>query len=177
MILKKMFLFILILYTCNNLLLAQTINQKPVIIRMSSSYTSFPDTGRANGHVYDGVLYDAKNHYSDSSVIMVIPPGFIPTDKTDFVFWFHGWRNSIDSSLEIFHISDQFVAAGKNAILVLAETAKNAPDTYGGKLQATYGVFKAGKGPDGRIIKKENNTCGIHCPIILSWPATAVVLE
>lgn len=135
MILKKLFQFFLVLVSFNNLALGQTKNLKPVIIRMSSAHTSFPDTGRMNGHVYDGVLYDAKTHYSDSSVIMVIPPGFIPSDRTDFIFWFHGWRNNIDTSLEFFHISDQFIASGKNAVLVLAETAKNSPDTYGGKLQ------------------------------------------
>ncbi|MFI5156439.1 MAG: hypothetical protein ACHQEM_09650 [Chitinophagales bacterium] len=133
--LKKLLLFITVLLFYNQHAIAQITNQKPVIVRMSSTYTSFPDTGRANGHEYDGILYDAKTHYNDSSVIIVIPPGFIPSEKIDFVFWFHGWRNSIDSSLVNFHISDQFVASGKNAILVLAETAKNAPDTYGGKLQ------------------------------------------
>src|SRR5580765_4789366 len=87
-ILKKLFPLFLILCSCNPLALPQTTNQQPVIIRMSSAYTSFPDTGRANGHVYEGAVYDAKTHYSDSSVIMVIPPGFKSSKKTDFVFWF-----------------------------------------------------------------------------------------
>ncbi|HEY6955461.1 MAG TPA: hypothetical protein VI385_09460, partial [Flavisolibacter sp.] len=32
-------------------------------------------------------------------------------------------------------IQKQFLASGKNAVLVLAETAKNAPDSYGGRLE------------------------------------------
>jgi len=102
---------------------------------ITSSHTSFPDTGRANGHEYDKVLYDATTHYSDSSVLIIVPPKFDATKKIDMVFWFHGWGNNIDSSAVRYDLINQFVNSKINAILVLAETAKDAPDSYGGKLE------------------------------------------
>lgn len=51
------------------------------------------------------------------------------------IFWFHGWNNNIDSALTEYGLSRQFADAGINAVLVLAETAKDAPDSYGGKLE------------------------------------------
>ncbi len=51
------------------------------------------------------------------------------------IFRFHGWNNNINSSLVRYGLSRQFAESGINAILVLAETAKDAPDSYGGKLK------------------------------------------
>jgi|SRR5690242_4864021 len=103
--------------------------------KITSSYTSFPDTGRANGHLYQNVLYDAGNHYSDSSVIIITRKNFVPKKKVDMIFWFHGWNNNIDTALIEYGLSRQFAEANVNAVLVLAETAKNSPDSYGGKLE------------------------------------------
>lgn len=103
--------------------------------KITSSHTSFPDTGRANGHVYQNVLYDAAGHYSDSSVIIITPKNFTPGKKINMIFWFHGWNNNIDTALTEYGLSRQFAEAGVNAVLVLVETAKNSPDSYGGKLE------------------------------------------
>jgi hypothetical protein len=111
-------------------------------LHFTSSHTSFPDTARYNGHVYDSVLYTAAGHYNDSSVLLIIPERVKSSQKIDLVFWFHGWRNNIDTAAEFYKLTRQFVASKRNAILVLAETAKNAPDSYGGKLEET-GQFKA----------------------------------
>ncbi|MGC4099905.1 hypothetical protein [Ferruginibacter sp.] len=119
---------------------AQT-SSPPRIFRITSSYTSFPDTGRINGHVYDKVLYTAAEHYSDSSVMIVVPPYLKADEKVDVVVWFHGWWNNIDSVPVQFDIIQQFLKAGTNAILVLPETTKNAPDSYGGKLEQQH-TFK-----------------------------------
>jgi len=106
------------------------------IYHFSSSFTSFPDPVRSKGYYYDSVYFDYPSHYMDSSVIAVIPNKWSAVDgKVDFIFWFHGWHNNIDSALSYYHLSSQFLASGRNAILVLAETAKNAPDSYGGKLE------------------------------------------
>ena len=104
-------------------------------IRFVSRYTSFPDSARENGHFYDSVLYTAKDHYRDSSVLLFVPPGVRGQSKVDLVFWFHGWNNNIDTANQFYEIERQFVASGRNAVLVLAETARNAPDSYGGKLE------------------------------------------
>jgi len=107
----------------------------PAIVRITSSHTAFPDTGRANGHLYDGKLYDAGSHYHDSSVMIIVPPGFKKGKEVELVFWFHGWNNNIDTATVFYQLADQFMQSNKNAVLVLAETSVNAPDSYGGKLE------------------------------------------
>lgn len=102
---------------------------------ITSSNTSFPDTGRMKGHVYHDVLYNAADHYSDSSVIIITPRNFVSKKKVNIIFWFHGWNNNIDTALIEYGLSRQFAEANVNAVLVLAETAKNSPDSYGGKLE------------------------------------------
>ncbi len=74
--------------------------------------------------------------------MLVIPEQFQKTSNVDLVFWFHGWRNNIDTAAEFYKLSKQFVASKRNAVLVLSETARNAPDSYGGKLEQP-GMFKA----------------------------------
>ncbi len=111
------------------------------LFRISSAYTSFPDTARSTGHTYNKVLYPATVHYSDSTVLIAVPPYFKTGKHVDVVFWFHGWRNTIDSAAAYFELIKQFIASKRNAILVLPETTKNAPDSYGGKLEQA-GIFK-----------------------------------
>ena len=108
---------------------------------ITSSYTSFPDTARAKGHTYKNILYTADDHYMDSSVQIIIPENLDAGRKVDILFWFHGWGNNIDSAIVRYELAKQFAASKVNAVLVLAETAKDAPDSYGGKLEQT-GVFK-----------------------------------
>jgi hypothetical protein len=107
----------------------------PVMFRITSAFTSFPDTARAAGHSYDKVFYTAAEHYNDSSVLIVVPPQLKSARHIDVIFWFHGWRNNIDSAAAYFELIKQFMASNRNAILVLPETTKNAPDSYGGKLE------------------------------------------
>jgi len=121
-----------ILFFLSNQCAAQT---EPLIFRIASSYTSFPDTGRVKGHRYDNIFYAAAEHYSDSSVLIMVPQKLKVKKQVDVVFWFHGWRNTIDSSAEYFELAKQFLASNRNAVLVLPESAKNAPDSYGGKLE------------------------------------------
>ncbi len=105
-------------------------------LRMTSAYTPFPDTGRASGWLDgDSVFRPAAGHYDDSSVLLVIPPRLKQDRKTDLIFWFHGWHNNIDTALQFYGLARQFAAANCDAVLVLAEAAKNAADSYGGKLK------------------------------------------
>jgi hypothetical protein len=113
-----------------------------VTFHIYSSHTSFPDTGRAKGHLYDSVLYTANEHYRDSTVLIIAPKNLDAKKKVDMVFWFHGWRNSVDNAAAYYELTKQFIASKRNAVLILAETARNAPDSYGGKLEAP-GDFKA----------------------------------
>jgi hypothetical protein len=104
-------------------------------IRFTSANAMFPDTARANGHDYNGKHYDVATNYSDSSVMIYVPPGFSPSKKINLVFWFHGWSNNIDSACKQYQLLEQFDASERNAVFVFPEGPKNAPDSYGGKLE------------------------------------------
>lgn len=126
---------------CLFLVVAHGIAQQGLaMLKIVSANTSFPDTGRSNGHLYNGNFYDAPHHYMDSDVLIIAPKNLKATKRVDLVFWFHGWNNNIDTALVKYKLAKQFEAAHENAVLVLAETAKDAPDSYGGKLEAP-GVF------------------------------------
>jgi len=112
------------------------------ILHFSSAHTSFPDTGRAKDWLDgDSVLRPVAGHYDDNSVLLVVPDGLKPGGPIDLVFWFHGWHNNIDTALEFYGLARQFAASRRNAVLVLAEAAKNSADSYGGKLKQA-GMFK-----------------------------------
>jgi hypothetical protein len=130
----------LTLFACKGLFAQQ--NSGAITFHIYSSHTSFPDTGRRNGHLYDNVLYTTAEHYRDSTVLIVAPKNLDVKKQVDLIFWFHGWRNNIDTAAIRYELIKQFIASGRNAVLVLAETARNAPDSYGGKLE-NDGMFKA----------------------------------
>ncbi|MDB5123481.1 MAG: hypothetical protein JWP94_1610 [Mucilaginibacter sp.] len=130
----------LTLLACNGLFAQE--NSSAVTFHIYSSHTSFPDTGRRNGHLYDNVLYTTADHYRDSTVLIVAPKNLDVKKQVDLVFWFHGWSNNVDTAAVRYELIKQFIASKRNAVLVLAETARNAPDSYGGKLE-NDGMFKA----------------------------------
>ena len=127
-----------VLITVLTFLVTNSFAQKPTdpkIFRITSAYTAFPDTARMKGHSYDNVLYTFAEHYSDSSVLIIVPSLLKARKHIDIICWFHGCRNNIDSVPVQFDVINQFLASHRNAILVLPETAKNAPDSYAGKLE------------------------------------------
>ncbi|MDB5008217.1 MAG: hypothetical protein JWP45_2610 [Mucilaginibacter sp.] len=132
--------FVSMLFACSTVN-AQDVNGA-VTFHIYSIHTSFPDTGRAKGHRYENKLYTANGHYNDSTVLIIAPKNLNVKKKVDVVFWFHGWGNNVDSAAIRYELIKQFIASKRNAVLVLAETARNAPDSYGGKLE-TPGDFKA----------------------------------
>ena len=115
--------------------------QQASFFRYHSAYTPFPDTARMNGHIYNKQLFDFTNHYNDSSVLVYVPTGFSKNKPFELVVWFHGWNNNIDTAAKEFKLIDQFEATGRNAILIFPEGPKNAPDSYGGKMENS-GVFE-----------------------------------
>jgi hypothetical protein len=113
-----------------------------VTFHIYSTHTSFPDTGRMQGHLYDSVLYSTKDHYSDSTVLIIAPKNIDVKKTVDLIFWFHGWRNNVDHAAVEYELTKQFIDSKRNAVLILAETARDSPDSYGGKLEQS-GDFKA----------------------------------
>jgi len=109
------------------------------LVKIPLSSAPFPHPLRSSGHTYNGKEYPADIHYSDSTVAIFIPNGFNPEKTTDFVFYFHGWYNNIDTALALFNITEQFTESGKNAILIFPEGPRNSPDSFGGKLEDSLG--------------------------------------
>ncbi|MEW5800096.1 MAG: hypothetical protein AB1728_13940 [Bacteroidota bacterium] len=104
------------------------------------SSAPFPHPKRANGHTYNNQIFPLDKHYSDSSVAIFIPKGYSPQKKTDLVIYFHGWYNNIDSACAQFQLIEQFTEAKKNAIFVFPEGPKDAPDSFGGRLEEMDGL-------------------------------------
>jgi len=99
----------------------------------------FPHPARAAGHQYQKEFFSAAEHYANSDVALFIPKYFRATEKIDFVVHFHGWRNTVAATLEQFNLLQQFCDSGKNAILIVPEGPRLAPDSFGGKLEDTNG--------------------------------------
>ncbi|MBL0134313.1 MAG: hypothetical protein IPP79_10030 [Chitinophagaceae bacterium] len=55
--------------------------EKEIIYRYTSPYTSFPDSLRKSGHTYQNQVFPYSGHYDDSSVLIVVPPHFKPTEN------------------------------------------------------------------------------------------------
>jgi hypothetical protein len=109
------------------------------VIITSFNNSPFPHPQRCLGIEAEGRFFTYEGHYDDSTVLIFIPENFKADKKLDVVFYFHGWWNSIYSSINQFEIIEQFAESKKNAILVLTETAKNATDNFGGKFADDYG--------------------------------------
>ena len=105
----------------------------------------FPHPARTNGHSYHTNFFSAAEHYSDSTVAFFIPKNFRTTGTVDFIVHFHGWNNTVAGTLAQFNLVQQFCDSGKNAILIVPEGPRNAPDSFGGKLEDTNGfkIFMA----------------------------------
>jgi len=99
----------------------------------------FPHPSRAEGRKYQDKFYPAEKHYSDSTVALFIPKGFRENGRVDFIVHFHGWRNTVPGTLQQFRLIEQLVASGKNAVLIVPEGPRNAPDSAGGKLEDREG--------------------------------------
>jgi hypothetical protein len=139
---RSLIRYVLVLFTLLFFVLNCRAQDSAISFHIYSTHTSFPDTGRANGHTYDKVLYTAADHYHDSTVLIIAPKNLDAKKTVDLIFWFHGWRNNVDNAAVYYKLTKQFIASNRNAVLVLAETAKDSPDSYGGKLE-NPGVFKA----------------------------------
>ena len=109
---------------------------------IQSSHAPFPHPERMNGHQYGDQVFTFDEHYNDSSIAIFIPKGFKSQRYNDLVFYFHGWGNNIEKSIENFRLLEQFTKGGKNAILVIPQGPRNSKDSFGGRLEDPN-TFKA----------------------------------
>jgi hypothetical protein len=112
------------------------------MLKMKLSSAPFPHAARRNGYRREDLYYPPEEHYSDSSVEVFVPEGYRPGNSVDLVFFFHGWYSSIDEAEKAFQLSRQFAESGVNALLVLPETARRAPDSFGGNLEEPGGFAR-----------------------------------
>ena len=99
----------------------------------------FPHPARAAGHSYHTNFFSAAEHYNNSDVAMFIPKDFHATESVDFIVHFHGWMNTVASTLTHYQLVEQLAATGKNVILIVPEGPHYAPDSFGGKLEDANG--------------------------------------
>jgi hypothetical protein len=104
-----------------------------ILVQLASA--PFPHPKRADGHTYKDKQYDAKEHYSDSTVAIFVPKSFHVTSKLDFVVHFHGWNNNVPQVLGRYNLIEQLTESHRNAILIVPQGSRNAPDSFGGKLE------------------------------------------
>lgn len=101
----------------------------------------FPHPSRKAGHTYRDHFFPVEPHYSDSSVIVIMPDDyFMPANANDLVIHFHGWNNDILHVMEQFDLARQFIASGKNALLILVQGPYRASDSGGGKMEDDGGL-------------------------------------
>jgi hypothetical protein len=103
----------------------------------------FPHASRKNGHDYENKHYDLATHYRDSSVGIFIPPGFRDRGgELDFIVHFHGWNNDVQHVFERYQLREQVEQSRRNAILLVPQGPKDAPDSGDGKLELDQDGFK-----------------------------------
>jgi hypothetical protein len=102
----------------------------------------YPHASRSQGHTYQGRLFDAATHYSNSDVGIFIPDGWQPRNGAiDLIVHFYGWNHDIAATFSTYRLREQLVASRRNAILVVPEGPTNAPDSGFGKLELDPGGF------------------------------------
>lgn len=111
------------------------------LYRFELSTAPFPHPARAGGYTYNDEHYSAEEHYSDSTTLVFIPEYIDYDEDIDLLVYFHGWGNNVDTVLVKFDLINQFHGSCRNAIYVMPEGPKNAPDSFGGKLEEA-GNFK-----------------------------------
>ncbi|MFH1213803.1 MAG: hypothetical protein V1681_06925 [Candidatus Neomarinimicrobiota bacterium] len=102
----------------------------------------FPHPARDNGYTYNGQFFPKARHYDNNTVAVFFPTQLALGETVDFVVYFHGWWNNLDSVLRTFKIVDQFIETKKNAVLVIPQGPRNAPDSFGGQLEEQDGFKK-----------------------------------
>ncbi len=105
----------------------------------------FPHPKRRDGFTREGVFYPYNPHYSNSAVGIFVPEHFTPGRSIDLVYYFHGNFETIASAPNKFDLYRQFAESGVNALFIMPETAFNAPDNFGGKLEEPGGFERLTK--------------------------------
>ena len=83
----------------------------------------------------------AGRPYTDSTVGIYVPAHYRAGDSIDYVVHFHGWHNDVRHVFERYRLREQLDASGRNAILIVPQGPKDAPDSDFGKLEHDQNGF------------------------------------
>ena len=120
-------------------LLSGQLSTKGKMIQLNLENAPFPHIHRLNGYTFKQKFFPAGKHYSDNTVLIYIPSTFKKQKKINYVVYLHGWYNNVNKAVQEFKLIQQFENSTKNAILIIPQSAKNAPDSFGGKLEDKNG--------------------------------------
>lgn len=97
----------------------------------------FPHPARRDGYTGgDGTVYPYFPHYSDSSIVVVVPDGFHETDRgANVIVHFHGHMNDDLGVLERYLLPQAMIAQKINALLVIPQGPYRARDSFDGKME------------------------------------------
>lgn len=95
----------------------------------------FPHSSRENGYKNSTAAFPRDVHYSDSTVGIFIPKSAKFGAKVNFVVHFHGHNNHVSQVFDQFKLEEEMSKSGLNAVLVVPQGPKNAPDSGDGKLE------------------------------------------
>jgi hypothetical protein len=112
------------------------------LLTVQLSTAPFPHPARSQGLHYGEQVFPYLPHYADSSVSVFIPDHYCDQGKVNMVFFFHGWFSTIRDSAQRLDLFRQFAESGADSLLVLPELARNAPDSFGGKLEEPGGFSR-----------------------------------
>src|SRR5207253_2747759 len=101
-------------------------------------YAPFPHASRDNGfRARDGTLYAHADHYIDGTIGILIPRSCHPSTDAgvDLIVHFHGHMNHVESVIDSYHLAEQLAVSRRNAILLVPQGPKDAPDSGSGKME------------------------------------------
>lgn len=102
----------------------------------------FPHPLREKGHTYKTESFDKASHYADSTVALFVPKGARSDEAVDLVVHFHGWRNNVEGVLRHYQLIEQLIESKRNVVLVVPQGPRDAPDSFGGKLEDPRGFAR-----------------------------------
>lgn len=100
----------------------------------------------------------AGRPYTDSTVGIYVPAHYRSGDSIDYVVHFHGWHNDVRHVLERYRLREQLERSGRNAILVVPQGPKDAPDSDFGKLEHDRNGFARFIAQVGEYLREHNVT-------------------
>jgi len=103
----------------------------------------FPHASRDQGFKSGATFYPRDPNYSDSTVGVFLSKNFKPTKSINFVVHFHGWNNHVEKVFSDYDLARQMELSGLNAVLLVPQGPRDAPDSDGGKLQHDKGSLTA----------------------------------